>query len=319
MLLAGGPQARKFGAADHEPISKLIAWAKQTYPINPRRIYMYGKGEGGKISGEFAMLHPELVTASITYSWGWWTMPSELKEAIDAEATAPEFYMVLGLRDLSYHLTTVRDAYSRVSAKGYHVIYREFEELGARTYHPPSNEDAIGWATKLRNKNLPLSAEETQILKRFSKQVPAPVNGYFPDLALVGGVAAGSVVETLLESDKEQIRRAAAETCARGIFSERTLNALAGHTSDSSPAVRRAAIRALAVQANWRSAAAQRALIALATGQEKAVDERDRIDAADGIVEAVRLQIRGVRQDPELFKALDYAAGRPQRRTPHNR
>ena len=76
VLLAGGPQARKFGAADHEPIEKLIAWAKQTYPINPRRIYMYGKGEGGKISGEFAMLHPKVVTASITYSWGWWTMPS---------------------------------------------------------------------------------------------------------------------------------------------------------------------------------------------------------------------------------------------------
>src|SRR4051795_1024371 len=35
VLLAGGPQARKFGAADHEPIEKLIAWAKQTYPINP--------------------------------------------------------------------------------------------------------------------------------------------------------------------------------------------------------------------------------------------------------------------------------------------
>ena len=96
--------------------------------------------------------------------------------------------MVLGLRDLSYHLTTVRDAYSRVSAKGYHVIYREFEELGARTYHPPSNDDAIGWATKLRNKNVPLSAEETKILKRFSKEVPGPVNGYFPELALVGGV-----------------------------------------------------------------------------------------------------------------------------------
>ena len=38
--------------------------------------------------------------------------------------------------------------------------------------------------------------------------------------------------------------------------------------------------------------------------KKKRADERDRIDAADGIVEAARLQIRGVRQDPELFKAL---------------
>ena len=56
VLLAGHPQERKFGAVAHEPIEKLIAWAKKTYPINPRRIYMYGKGEGGKISGEFAMI-----------------------------------------------------------------------------------------------------------------------------------------------------------------------------------------------------------------------------------------------------------------------
>ena len=131
MLLAGHPQGRKFGAADHEPIEKLIAWAKKTYPINPRRVYMYGKGEGGKISGEFAMMHPNVVTAGITYSWGWWKMPSELTEAIDPLNSAPEFYMVLGLRDLSHHLTTVRDTYARVNAKGYHVIYREFEDLGA--------------------------------------------------------------------------------------------------------------------------------------------------------------------------------------------
>ncbi len=171
VLLAGHSQARKFGAADHEPIEKLIAWAKQTYPVNPRRIYMYGKGEGGKISGELATEHPEIVTAAITYSWGWWTMPSELTEAIDP-LKSPEFYMVLGLRDLSYHLTTVRDTYSRVSAKGYHIIYREFEDLGARTYHPPSNDDAIAWVTRLRNKNIAPSPEEMKLLRR----TPARVN-----------------------------------------------------------------------------------------------------------------------------------------------
>ena len=195
VLLAGGPQARKFGPADHEPI-EMIAWALKTYPINPRRIYMYGKGEGGKISGEFAMLHPNLVTAGVTYSWGWWKMPSELTEAIDPLGSAPEFYMVLGLRDLSYHLTTVRDAYSRVNAKGYHVIYREFADLGARTYHQPSNGDAIAWITRLRNKNVPLSKGEQSILKRYAGDAPSiGPDGYFNDLALVGGAAASPIVQ----------------------------------------------------------------------------------------------------------------------------
>ena len=304
VLLAGGPQERKFGPADHQPIQKLIQWALKTYPINPRRIYMYGKGEGGKISGEFAMFHPQLVTASITYSWGWWTMPAELTQAIDPLGSAPEFYMVLGLRDLSYHLTTVRDAYSRVSAKGYHVIYREFEDLGARTYHPTSNDDAISWVTKLRNKNVPPSPQEVALLRRFEGKGIAPVNGYFPELALVGGAAAGAVVEKLLHSEKPEVRAAAAQTCEHAVFPESTLAALANLTQDTSATVRQAAIRALAIHANWRSETAQHALIALATGPQKAVVENDRVDAVDGIIRAAKLQIRGARQDPDLFKAL---------------
>ena len=66
------------GKADYEPIQKLLAWAKKTYPVNPRRVYMYGKGSGGHVAGEFTMLYPNLITAGISYSWGWWTMPSEL-------------------------------------------------------------------------------------------------------------------------------------------------------------------------------------------------------------------------------------------------
>src|SRR5215472_2688023 len=58
VLVAPAPQGRKFGPDDHQPIEKLIAWAKKTYPINPRRVYMYGKGEGSKISMEFTMTHP---------------------------------------------------------------------------------------------------------------------------------------------------------------------------------------------------------------------------------------------------------------------
>jgi hypothetical protein len=299
VLLAGHSQAQKFGPADDEPIEKLLQWAMKTYPVNPRRVYMYGKGEGGKISGEFTMLHPSLVTAGISYSWGWWRMPAELKEPFDPQKM-PEFYMVLGLRDLSYHLTTVRDAYQRVNAKGYHVIYREFEDLGARTYHPPSNDDAIAWATRLRNKNIPPSAEEHALLSK----TQVNTQGYIANLALVGGVEAGAVVQKLLASPDAAMRAAAAETCAYAIFDEATVAALGKKLNDPSLKVRRAAMRALAVNANWRSAEAQRALVDLALHPEKAVVEDDRVAAADGIVFAARLQLRGARQDPALFSAM---------------
>lgn len=292
VLLAGHPQAQKFGPADHAPISKLIAWAQATYPINPRRIYMYGKGEGAKISGEFGSTHPNLITAGITYSWGWWMMPSEVTQPIDFEKTAPEFYMVLGMRDLATHIATVRDTYGRVKAKGYHVIYREIDNLGARTYHPPTNDDAIAWATRLRNKNVPPSPAEAKLLKN-------PVAGtYFEGVALVGGAPAGIVVRKLLASQDAKTRAAAA-TCSHAIFDEETVAALAKTAVDPDPKVRRASFNALAQNAQWRSAAAQKILIVLA-----ADPNADRSAAVDGLGQAVRLQIKGVQQDPPVFRAL---------------
>jgi hypothetical protein len=59
VLLAAASQGRKFGNVDHERTGKLIAWAKKTYPINPRRVYMYGKREGSKISMEVMTRHPD--------------------------------------------------------------------------------------------------------------------------------------------------------------------------------------------------------------------------------------------------------------------
>ena len=163
VLVGIHPQAQKFGDADHEPIRQMIAWASKTYPINPRRIYTYGKGEGAKISGEFGTQNRTLITAAVTYSWGWWKMPSE---RLAMDENAPRYYMVLGMRDLLTHIQTVRDTYSRVNAKGLNVIYREFDDLGARTYHPASNDDGLAWALRLRNPNPPLSKEEAAQIGR---------------------------------------------------------------------------------------------------------------------------------------------------------
>jgi hypothetical protein len=302
VLIAPAPQGRKFGPADHAAIEKLIAWAKKTYPVNPRRVYMYGKGEGSKISMEFAMTHPDLVTAAIGYSWGAWLMPSEVDGPIDYVNQAPEIYLTLGRRDLANHLSCVRDAYARLSAKGYHLIYREFDELGDRTYHPPSNDDALAWATRLRNKNVAPSAEENKLLKAFGSVPPAPVNGYYPTLALVGGAQAGAVLLKLFESRDARVRAAAAETCRHGVFGDQATTALSKLARDASPQVRRAAVGVLARYANWRYPAAQNALAELAL--DKSADPADRLNATDAIGYALRFQVKGVRQDPPLFRAL---------------
>ncbi|HEX5007758.1 MAG TPA: hypothetical protein VFV70_11630, partial [Hyphomonadaceae bacterium] len=174
-----------------------------------------------------------------------------------------------------------------------------FSELGARTYHQPSNDDAIAWATRLRHKTLPLSAGETQMLKS-----PKMVDGHYPALSTVGGAPAGVVLQKLLTSPDAAIRAAAARTAYDAIFDEETMAAVGKAASDASPLVRREALRALALHANWRSAASQHALIELAMSETKAVDPDDRVSAVDGIIYASKLQVNGVKQDAALFGAL---------------
>src|SRR5262249_37143660 len=175
----------------------------------------------------------------------------------------------------SHHIATVRETFDRVRFKGYHVIAREFDEGGERSYHPPSNDDAIGWAARLRNKNIPPSAAEMNLLKPFANSAPAPVSGYYPSLALVGGVPAGTILQKLFTSSDAEVRAAAAETCNHAIFGDATTAALARLLSDSSPKVRANALRALTAYANWRYQPAQEALIRQATDKTADLDARE--------------------------------------------
>ncbi len=135
-----------------------------------------------------------------------------------------------------------------------------------------------------------------------SPRRPAPTGGYYPALALVGGAPAGTILEKLFASSDAGIRAAAAETCNHATFGETTSAALGKLLADPSPQVRGPALRALASYANWRSQAAQQALIQRVT--DKSLDPEARLDAADAIAQAVKLQATGVQQDPPMFRAL---------------
>jgi TPR repeat protein len=110
------------------------------------------------------------------------------------------------------------------------------------------------------------------------------------------------VLEKLFTSNDPVVRTAAAETCRHGIFGASTTAALAKLTSDPVVTVRQAAIRALGMYAGWRYPAAQAALIQLAT--DKSAESFDRVNAGDALGYAVRLQVKGIRQDPPMFQAL---------------
>src|SRR5262249_31924846 len=139
-------------------------------------------------------------------------------------------------------------------------------------------------------------------LKAFSGKAPAPVNGYYPTLALVGGAPAGEILQKLFTSSDANVRDAAAETCRHGIFGDATTAALAKLLNDSSETVRLSTLRALTPYADWRYQPAHKALIAKAPDKSAALYAR--VDAADGIAQAIKLQATGLKQDPPMFRAL---------------
>ncbi len=273
---------------DHERAVKLIGWAKKTYPINPRRVYLWGRGEGAKFVGEFGAEHADIIAAIISYSWGFQRTCDVKDPALDI----PDFYMVLGLKDIPTHYKWVRETFALAKQHGYNVIYREAEGLGGPTKNPPTNDDAILWATSSRHKTMALSEQETALLETArADEAGAKI------LALIGGRQAERRIFKLFYGaamdDKAKDEWVIAVTRAFSIanFGPKAVANLVDELKDSSAAVRKAIIEALGVQANWRNMPAQDALIKLATDKNGDVKERGLAVEAIGV--AVKLQVKG--------------------------
>ncbi len=280
---------------DHVHTVELIAWAKKTYPINPRRVYNFGKGEGSTMSIEFALEHPDLIATAIGYSWGFRFMP----ESKDPEDELPNLYLAIGLKDTPTHPPMVRDTYAKAKPHGYHLLYREFDAAGP-SRHAPTNDEAMTWLIATRSKVQPLAPKEAALLKGLSGT--APGEAAFDAAILVGGPQAGALVAPLFASHSEAVKLEAIATAERAEYGEAALAALAKELSDKSAAVRKAVIAALGINAEWGSHVAQEALAEYVTAGKRN-DTEDRQLAIEAIAKAVALQAVH-QQDVVLYGAL---------------
>jgi hypothetical protein len=283
-----------YSKADRANTVQLIAWAKKTFPINPRRVYNFGKGEGSTMSIEFALEHPDLIACAIGYSWGFRLMP----DAKNPETELPGLYLAIGLKDTPTHPPMVRDTYTKAKPHGYHLIFREFDAAGP-SRHQPTNDEAMTWLIATRNKVLPLSPKEAALLKPLSATAGASA---FNAAMLVGGPQAGAVVAPLFSTKTESVKLMAIESAMHADYGEAALTQLVKALSDKSGAVRKAAIAALGVNAQWGSKVSQEALADVVSGGKR-YETEDRGSAIEAIAKAVALQT--VRQvDVGLYVAL---------------
>ncbi|MEN9578210.1 MAG: hypothetical protein RJA70_1219, partial [Pseudomonadota bacterium] len=225
----------------------------------------------------------------------------------------PDFYLANGLDDYPTHPPYVRSVYASVKKLGYNVIYREVPgqgqtvgDLGRTSKHPPSNDDAIAWASRLRHKTLPLSAAEQAVIAPYADATAGraicPDAQKFRSLSRVGGAAAGAVLAPIFGAQNDTARVMAAQSAGLSLFGDAAATALAENLKDPSADVRKATFEALGIQAGWRSMPSQKALIDVAT--DKLWDAAERALAVAQLGVAVKMQVGGSFQDPPLFQAL---------------
>lgn len=305
-VVAGGKSVGNGWAdGDEESLLRFTDWLQTVYPIDKRRIFLWGYSNGGGMVAWFGGRHQDRFAGVVRYAGTKHALPA----AKDPANTQTEYYLVHGDADPTVNVSSSRNFRSTLATQGYRYVYRELRGVDHGVVGPDAavRQDAARWLDFLRHKSVATAADDLAWLRGVAN---AKGDEAFarPDtwtgLVRLGGPLAWPVVVRAVKSKSPAVRLAAAEACAKTEFTaDETVAALAKLAEDEDAGVRGAALAALAVRANWRDQAAQLALGRVALARKKPADER--LAAAKGLADALPLIFTGERcEDPALAEAV---------------
>lgn len=291
---------------DESYVLKTIDWAKSVYPIDPRRVFIWGMSNGGWMVSDFGGKHQDKIAGIIRYCGYPPTVPS----VKDAAATQTEYYLVHGDADPDVGVDGSRNLRRSLRSLGYNYVYREIDGGGHVNIieHKNVREDICRWIDALRHKQLPLNADEEKFLKGLTdtKKADAALKKAetWNEILRIGGPHAALIVARAFKAASPSVRENAALACTQGVFAgDATVAGLIDLLDDKNAGVRQSAIKALGVFANWRYESAQMALGKLALKPKGALDERGA--ATMLIADAARMPMLGnYDDDMPVFQAL---------------
>jgi poly(3-hydroxybutyrate) depolymerase len=311
VVISGKSKGPGWTTDDDSPALRIIRWAKETYPIDPRRVFVFGSSNGAAYVGRFGSAHQELIAGVVGYCGNYRFAP-ELKDR--PAATRNEWYFVHGGKDRPQNS---RRACDEIKAAGYRYIFRQMDGYGHTDIwdsigHPSSdNADAVRddwllWMHALRHKEIAPTAGEQKTLDLnvalFRLRPPRGSAVDWKEVERIGGEPGGAVVLEALESQDAAIRAASARTADRTLYGPAVTARLVKLLRDADDNVRAAAIRGIRRAANWRSAEAQAALTHTALAADGSMP--DRLRAIEAIGAASRLPLLGNCEDGSLIWTL---------------
>src|SRR5579863_3211088 len=134
VIMGGKSKGAGWAPGDDENVLKWIAWVKETYPIDPRRVHIMGHSNGGTMSERFGWEHQDLFASSSPYAGAGGQVFSVPPKGVKlGKAGAPdgpsetklEWYIVHGDKDSAVNVETSRRACKELRDKGYRYVYRE--------------------------------------------------------------------------------------------------------------------------------------------------------------------------------------------------
>jgi pimeloyl-ACP methyl ester carboxylesterase len=315
LIIAGKSRGAGWAPADDEYVLRLIQWAKDTYPIDPRRVYEWGSSNGAAFVGRFGWHHQDLFAAVVGYCGSYdFSQPPECYKAKPglpgpAAETKTEWYFVHGGND---NPDNSRKALDQLKQKGYRGIFRKLDGYGHTDIwdgagHPDLKlvdavrDDWFLFVHSLRHKEIAPSKEEKAELAAMPGKIKTD-KALVAEAARIGGAPAHKAIGGAFDSTDPEIRVAAAGSTEKTFYTKEDLLELVKLTKDKADEMRLAAFKGLGMASDYRHPEAQETLVRLARTKSLAVV--DRLAAVEGLARTVKLMLPGNFEDKAIVWTL---------------
>jgi dienelactone hydrolase len=305
VVVSGKSKGAGWTTEDDERVLRVIAWAKENYPIDPRRVFIFGSSNGAAFVGRFGSEHQDIIAGVVGYC-GNYKFNAEKTKVDNAADTKTEWYFVHGSKD---NPQNSRKACDFLKERGYRTIFRQMDGYGHTDIwdsqgHPDSKaanavrDDWLRWLHWLRHKEIPVADADQKALEKAVESGDVDAVGI--EAAFVGGPAAGKAILPWLQSDQVKRRLTAFEVCREAFCGKDACAGLieALKKPDPDPAL----LGAVGVAANWRHLQAQAALCDFVS--DKNQSDASRTSATAQLGKVVQLSLLGNFEDGRVFWTL---------------
>jgi predicted esterase len=307
VIMGGKSKGAGWAPSDDENVLKWVAWVKETYPIDPRRVHIMGHSNGGDMVKRFGWEHQDLFASISPYAGaggrGFGSTPRGSKAGAPGgpAETKTEWYFVHGDKDAAVSVEASRGATKDLRDKGYRYVYREIAgaDHGSIFGFTEVIDDNIRFIHALRHKEIaPAKDERTElssITPRIRTETLGAAKPLLAELERIGGAPAEKAIKGALENPDLEVKKAAITVAQKTLFGREIVQELVKLLKDKSEEIKDEAFLSLAVAANWRFPEAQEALEQVA--RKKSGVPKERVQAIEALGKALKLDLLGNFED----------------------